>query len=85
MLAEGVRVDIVFLDYQKAFDTVPHLRLKIKLQCYCIGGKVLRWISEFLSHQIQRVSVNSSLSKWTKVIVVPLKDQCWGKFFSHYM
>ena len=58
----------VFLDYQKAFDTVSHMRLKMKLQGYCIGGKVPGWISEFLSHRIQRVSVNSSLSKWTKVI-----------------
>ena len=67
MLDEGAGVDIVYLDYQKAFDTVPHERLKTKLQGYHITGKVMGWICEFLNNRTQRVSVNNSLSECTKI------------------
>ena len=36
-------VDTVYLDYQKAFDRVPHKRLLLKLKAYCIEGHVLAW------------------------------------------
>ena len=61
-------MDVVFLDYQKAFDTVPHTRLNRKLRGYGVTGKVLNWISEFLRERTQQVSVNNHLSSWTKVI-----------------
>ena len=67
LVDEGFGVDVVYLDYQKAFDTVPHKRLIKKLQGYGIGGNVLAWISELLSNRTQRVSVNNSLSSWSKV------------------
>ncbi|MFZ2537549.1 MAG: reverse transcriptase family protein, partial [Oscillospiraceae bacterium] len=69
-LDEGYGIDIVFLDYQKAFDSVPHKRLIEKLKCYGIGGKILAWIQEFLREM--RVLVNGAYSSWTKIIsVVP--------------
>ena len=67
LVDEGFGVDVVYLDYQKAYDTVPYMRLIKKLQGYGIGGNVLVWISEFLSNRTQRVSVNNSLSSWSKV------------------
>ena len=67
LLDEGAGVDVVYLDYQKAFDTVPHKRLIMKLQGYGITGNVLRWISDFLSKRTQRVAVNNSLSNWSNV------------------
>ena len=36
-------VDAIYLDYAKAFDTVPHKRLLAKLPGYGIGGKLLKW------------------------------------------
>ena len=68
LIDEGAGMDVVFLDYQKAFDTVPHTRLNRKLRGYGVTGKVLNWISEFLRERTQRVSVNNHLSSWTKVI-----------------
>ena len=65
-LAEGGAsrgaVDAVYLDYQKAFDTVPHRRLLLKLKAYGIVGSTLAWIESFLTGRTQRVSVNGTLS-----------------------
>jgi len=41
-------VDVIFLDFAKAFDKVPHKRLLPKLQSHGIGGQVVRWIAPWL-------------------------------------
>ena len=53
----------------KAFDTVPHRRLLLKLEHYGIGGRVLLlgWIRDFLSGRVQRVSVGNCSSDWRPV------------------
>lgn len=66
-LDEGNNVDIVYLDYQKAFDRVPHLRLLNKLHAYGIRGQTLRWVQDFLINRTQQVSVGKSLSQPAKV------------------
>ena len=48
-------VDLVYLDFAKAFDSVPHNRLICKLHPYCISGNLLLWIRNFLSHRRQQV------------------------------
>jgi len=50
-------VDVVYLDYSKAFDSVPHNRLLSKLEAYGIRGNILLWLSNFLSSRLQRVAV----------------------------
>lgn len=64
---KGGRLDAIYLDFMKAFDTVPHQRLLHKLKGYGIRGKLLSWIREFLSGRKQRVMVNGSMSTWCKV------------------
>ena len=64
----GIPVDILFLDYQKAFDTVPHKRLIKQVESFGITGKALEWIKSFLSDRRQRVRVNSSTSTWKPVV-----------------
>ena len=39
--------DMIYLDFQKAFDKVPHLCLLSKLKAYGIPGSVLNWIKSF--------------------------------------
>ncbi len=41
-------IDCIFMDFMKAFDSVPHRRLLHKLKGYNISGKVYNWITEFL-------------------------------------
>ena len=57
----------VFLDFSKAFDTVPHKRLLLKLDHIGIRGKVLKWIQAFLCHRHQRVVINGVSSTWLPV------------------
>jgi len=52
------QVDIIFIDFRKAFDTVPHCRLLNKLFHYAIQGKIHNWIKIWLTQRLQRVVIN---------------------------
>ena len=54
--------DLVYLDFAKAFDSVPHNRLICKLHNYGISSHLLLWIRNFLSHRRQQGRVNDTLS-----------------------
>ena len=66
-LDECHSVDVIYLDYQKAFDKVPHKRLIKKLEAYGIKGNVLKWIQSFLTDRSQLVTVGQSTSSIIKV------------------
>lgn len=68
ILDKGGKVDCIYLDFAKAFDTVPHQRLLIKLKAYGIQGQVLDWIENFLSDRKQQVRIGSSVSSWKDVL-----------------
>ena len=61
-IVDGGVVDSIYMDFAKAFDSVPHRRLIVKLQSYGIEGKVLNFISAFLSKRTQVVKVNGEES-----------------------
>ena len=63
-------VDVIglYLDFQKAFDKVPHKRLLMKLQAHRIDGELLRWIKEWLSGRRQRVVIYGQYSSWIDVL-----------------
>ena len=67
-LDEGNSIDVIYLDYAKAFDTVPHLRLLKKLEGYGVAGQVLQWIRSFLSNRRQKVVINGESSSWRDVL-----------------
>ena len=64
---ESKAVDVIYLDFQKAFDKVPHKRLLVKLKAHGIDGEVLRWIENWLCNRRQRVVINGKSSNWTNV------------------
>ena len=66
-LQKRSQTDAVFLDFQKAFDRVPHHRLFSKLQYYGITGDSLMWIKSFLADRQQAVVVNGAKSSWKEV------------------
>jgi hypothetical protein len=66
-LDDGIPVDVMYLDFSKAFDCVAHERLLTKLESYGIRGKVKNWIRDFLVGRRQRVKVNGSFSGWADV------------------
>ena len=63
----GRVVDIVYLDFSKAFDTVPHSLLLEKLMHYGLDKWSVQWVGNWLTGCTQRVVVNSSFSKWQPV------------------
>ena len=67
ILDGGGAIDIIYFDFAKAFDRVPHHRLMLKLASYGISGNVYDWIKSFLSGRMQRVVVNGCFSEWLGV------------------
>ena len=66
-LERGDSVDVIYTDFSKAFDSVPHQRLLRKLENMGITGNVLEWIRSFLSNRSQCVRVEDELSSWKPV------------------
>ena len=66
-LDNKVEVDVVYLDFRKAIDSVPHRRLIAILEQNGVNGKTLNWIKAFLSGRQQRVVVNGTFSTWQNV------------------
>ncbi len=60
----GPAVDAIYLDFQKAFDTVPHERLLLKLEGYGITGTLHSWIADFLHSRRQQVVVNQLVTSY---------------------
>ena len=56
-------IDIIYTDFQKAFDSVPHGRLMEKVSACDIKGKAQDWIKDFLTDRTQRVVVNGKTSQ----------------------
>ena len=56
-------IDIVYLDYAKAFDSVVHPKLLAKLACYGISDMLLLWIKDFLSNRRQFVKIGNACSQ----------------------
>jgi len=65
---KGYNLDLIYLDFAKAFDKVPTLRLLEKLSAHSVGGNILRWIKNWLSDRVQRVVLNGSTSTWKEVL-----------------
>ena len=60
-------VDILYLDFRKAFDKVPRKRLMAKVRSLGIIDEVGDWIEDWLSDRKQRVVINGTSSGWREV------------------
>ena len=60
---DGKNMDIIFLDFEKAFDKVPKECLLAKLAAHGIGGQVLHWVRSRLTARSQRVVLNGEASE----------------------
>ena len=62
-LSEGNIADILYLDFSKAFDTVSHYRLLVKMENLGISTNIINIVNNFLSDRTMRVKVGSAFSK----------------------
>ena len=68
MLDRDTFVDTIYLDFAKAFDSVPHERLLCKIESYGLNEKVLKWTRSFLQGRRQKVLVNGESSGLRDVV-----------------
>jgi ribonuclease P/MRP protein subunit RPP40 len=64
---KGGEADVLYLDFQKAFDKVAHERLFIKLNALGFEGKLLEWLKSWLTGRKQRVVIDGDRSEWAEV------------------
>jgi len=60
--------DVVYFDFKKAFDSVSHPKLLIKLKAYGLTGNLLRWITNFLLDRRQCVKLGDKVSEPVPVL-----------------
>jgi hypothetical protein len=65
---KGKPVDLVYLDFAKAFDKVPHGRLLKKIEAAGIAGNLLAWIKDWLTNRQQHVVIKGKYSEWAPVL-----------------
>ena len=61
-------MDVVYLDFQIAFNKVPHQGLLLKLKAHDIGNDVIKWIGKWLTQRRHRVIVDGEISNWKSVL-----------------
>ena len=61
------QVDVIHLDFSKAFDRVAHEKLLFKLECLGIGGSLLAWFRSYLSGRRHRVVIDNESSDFLPV------------------
>ena len=68
LIEENHAFDVIYTDFAKAFDSVPHERLFVKLASLGIQGDILGWIKSFLRGRTQCVNVDGEKSGWRDVL-----------------
>ncbi|XP_074998798.1 TBC1 domain family member 7 isoform X1 [Calonectris borealis] len=67
LVDEGKALDVVYLDFSKAFDSISHSILLEKLAAHGLDGCTLCWVKDWLDGWAQRVVVNGVKSSWRLV------------------
>lgn len=68
IMDRGGQVDIIFLDFEKAFDRVPHKKMMMQLKSIICSEQTLRWLDSYLTHRKQFVSIGASNSSLASVL-----------------
>lgn len=69
---------VAYIDFTRAFDSVSHEKLLLKLQSYGFGGTLLQWIKDFLSDRKHCTRVGDALSDYVPIISGVIQGSCLG-------
>ena len=78
---DGSPVDVVYLDFQKAFNKVPHQNFLFKLETHGIGNDVINWMKKWLTDRRQR-EIDDEISNWKYVLSVPHRSVLGRIYYS---
>ena len=67
-ISGGSLVDIIYLDFQKAVDKVPHQKLQVKLNARGIGDGIIDRVGKWLTDRRQHIVVDGEVSNWKSVL-----------------
>lgn len=81
----GYKVGVLFVDFNKAFDTVDHAILKTKLSDVDLSGIFHEWIASYLHERSQYVTVNSARSMLQQIVIGVPQGSLWDPDCLQYM
>ena len=59
--AAQAEVDVIYVDFRKAFDSVSHNGLLMKLKSFGIAGTLWLWLRTYLNYRFQCVCIGNSI------------------------
>ena len=83
-LEEGNDICAVFFDYQKAFDSVPHRPLVVKLRTCGLDDCIINWIKHYLAERFQVIAVDGSESNPLPVLSGFLRALFLGRYSFYF-
>ena len=79
---KGFQTDVIYLDFNKAFDSVPHSLLIHRLKKIGFNGDLLIWLKSYLAGRKQQVVMEGAKSSWLSV--TPILYCFKRKLVMHY-
>lgn len=80
------QVDVIYTDFEKAFDRVDHVILLRKLQELGIQGDLLRWVQSYVGNRSQAVVVGGARSDFITITSgIPQGSLLGPLFYSAYL
>ena len=67
LLDKRMAVNVLYLDFAKAFDKIPHRRLVEKMRAHGLSEEVIKWVEAWLKDRKQRVVIDQCYSSWETV------------------
>ena len=79
MLEKGWNVDVIYTDFEKAYEKVDHWKLLEKVNSrYGISGKLGKWLQNFLQNRKQQILIEEIKSTESKVVTGAVQGSILG-------